>query len=448
MSSGCGLPVPLPGTNSPGRPGAGDDGYVSRGDDVPPDDAEFLDAGPERGVGAAFRLRRRPKLLLLLVAAAAGAVAVIAGVRSSGSPAGSTTAPPRAAGPRSPAPGSSPAAGSGVVPAPAVPVTVLGHPLLGVHASWELFGRGPGVVVRIQFAGGRITRTAYPALLSGGPVTFVTDAEGALVRPVDFVPGYLIPDAGPAREAPGELGAGGPAFPGPDPRHLWVSSGTSGDRMVLVGMDGRRTGPSIAAPPQGPPVNASLLAVPDQTGYLLFPGTGGAYDARPGGTSRVTTGTVLAVGPTRWLTSGCNSHARCRPVVINRSTGVRYPLSTRVPLSARLNGAVPPTAGVISPDGATAAVLAGSPQARIEIIDLATGAAHALPLRIDLSGAGTGRAWETMVWSPDSRWLFVAARGDLDAVSRRTGQITNLSHTLGPVLPQLFQLSMPNVPAG
>jgi hypothetical protein len=97
---------------------------------------------------------------------------------------------------------------------------------------------------------------------------------------------------------------------------------------------------------------------------------------------------------------------------------------------------------VISPDGATAAVPVGSPQARIEIIDLATGAAHALPLRIDLSGADTGWAWEAMVWSPDSRWLFVAARGDLDAVSQRTGQITNLSHTLGPALPQLFQLSM------
>ena len=48
----------------------------------------------------------------------------------------------------------------------------------------------------------------------------------------------------------------------------------------------------------------------------------------------------------------------------------------------------------------------------------------------------------TVLWSPDSRWLFVAARGDLDAVSQRTGQITNLSHTLGPALPQLFQLSM------
>ena len=416
---------------------------MSRGDDVPPDDVEFLDAGPERGVGAAFLLRRRPKLLLFLVAAVA--VAVIAVVRSGGSPAGSPMTSPRAAGSRSSAPGPSSTASPGAVSAPAAPVAILGHPLPGVHARWELFGRGPGVVVRIQFARGRITRTAHPALSSGGPVTFVTDAEGALVRPIDFVPGYLIPDGEPARAAPGALDAGGPAFPGPDPRHLWVSSSTSDDRMVLVGMDGRRTGPSIAAPPQSSPVNTSLFAIPDQTGYLLFPGIGGVYDVRPGGTSRVTTGTVLAVGPTRWLTDVCNSHARCRPVVIDRSTSARYPLSTRVPLSSRPNGAVLSTAGVISPDGATAAVLAGSPQARIEIIDLVTGTAHALPLRIGLSEAGMGWAWESMAWSPGSRWLFIAD-GDLYAASQRTGQITNLSHTLGPALPQLFQLSMRNVP--
>src|SRR5579859_8050973 len=300
---------------------------MSRGDDVPPDDVEFLDVGPERG--AAFRLRRPPKLLLFVIAAMAVAVAVIAVVRSGGSPARSPTTPPRAAGPRSSAPGPSSTASSGDVSTPTVSLTILGHPLLGVHARWELFGRGPGVVIRIQFADGRITRTAHPALASGGPVTFVTDAEGALVRPIDFVPGYLIPDGEPAREAPGPLGAGGPVFPGPDARHLWVSS-SSGDRMVLVGMDGRRAGPSITAPPQGSPVNPSLVAIHDQAGYLLFPGTGGVYDARPGGTSRVTTGTVLAVGPTRWLTAECDGQARCRPMAIDRSTGVRHPLSTRI----------------------------------------------------------------------------------------------------------------------
>jgi hypothetical protein len=412
---------------------------MSRADDGPPDDVDVLEAGPERGLGATSRLRRRPVLLLLV--AAAVALAGVAVARSGGRPAGSRAAPAPAAGSRSPASGPSPAAGSGVVPVPAVSVTILGHPLLGVQAPWELFGRGPGVVIRIQFAGGRITRTALPALPSGGPVTFVTDAEGALVRPIDLVPGYLIPDGEPAREAPGPPGAGGPVFPGPDARHLWVPGGSSGDRMVLAGMDGRRAGPSITAPPQGSAVNASLQAIPDQAGYLLFPGTGGVYDARPGGTSRVTTGTVLAVGPTRWLTAECTGHAPCRTIAIDRSTGVRHPLGTRI------SGTAQSTAGVISPDGSTAAVLAGSSQARIEIIDLATGAAHALPLRIDLPAIDMGWAWESMAWSPDSRWLFAAAGGDLYAVSQHSGQITNLSHALGPALPHLSQLSMRNVPA-
>src|SRR5580700_2548825 len=189
---------------------ARDDGCMSHGDDVPPDGVEFLDAGPERGMGAASRLRRRPKLLLV-VAAVAVAAAVTAVVGSGGSPAGSPTTLPRAASSRSSVPGPSSTASSGVVSTSAAKVTILGHPLLGVRARWELFGRGPGEVVRIQFARGRITWTAHPPLSSGGPVTFVTDAEGALVRPIDFVPGYLIPDGEPAREAPGALGAGGPA---------------------------------------------------------------------------------------------------------------------------------------------------------------------------------------------------------------------------------------------
>src|SRR3984893_19362614 len=93
-------------------------------------------------------------------------------------------------------------------------------------------------------------------------------------------------------------GRSAPAGPGPAPRHLWVASGAAGDRMVLVGMDGRSTGVPIAVPAG----SSQLSAIPDQTGYLLFPGIGGVYDVRPGRTSRVTTGTVLAVGPPRWLT--------------------------------------------------------------------------------------------------------------------------------------------------
>ena len=226
---------------------------MSRGDDVPPDGAEILDAGPGPGVGAASRLLAPPAE----VAAAPGRGRGGSGGRDcwcslrrppGGFPRGTCGARPAANGRARP----SPAASSGVVPASAAPATVLGHPFVGVHAGWELFGRGPGVVVRIQFAGGRVTRTAYPALLSGGPVTFVTDAEGALVRPIDLVPGYLIPDAKPAREAPGAVGAGGrvprprPAAPVGTGRRQRRPDGAGRDGRAPRGPVDRRTAPGLA----------------------------------------------------------------------------------------------------------------------------------------------------------------------------------------------------------
>ena len=44
-----------------------------------------------------------------------------------------------------------------------VTVTDAGHRLLGVRAGWELLGYGPGRVVRVQPAQGRVTQTVVPA---------------------------------------------------------------------------------------------------------------------------------------------------------------------------------------------------------------------------------------------------------------------------------------------
>src|SRR5690242_14980040 len=49
-----------------------------------------------------------------------------------------------------------------------VQVTGVGRPLLGVRAGWELLGLGPGQVVRVRLAQARVTRTAFPGLLSSG----------------------------------------------------------------------------------------------------------------------------------------------------------------------------------------------------------------------------------------------------------------------------------------
>ncbi len=91
------------------------------------------------------------------------------------------------------------------------------------------------------------------------------------------------------------------------------------------------------------------------------------------------------------------------------------------------------TAGLISPDGATAAMT-----------DPITGAVHLVTLAdgvdrpVDVS-ADTRSADGAIVWEPDSRWLFVADRyGDLAAVERRTGQVRHF----GTVLPELRQLAV------
>ncbi len=63
-------------------------------------------------------------------------------------------------------------------PAPVSPRTTdLGRPVLGITAGWELFGRGPDSMVRIELAKGRLTRTAVPGLGSSGPVSFLVGPD-------------------------------------------------------------------------------------------------------------------------------------------------------------------------------------------------------------------------------------------------------------------------------
>jgi hypothetical protein len=86
----------------------------------------------------------------------------------------------------------------------------------------------------------------------------------------------------------------------------------------LISADGRPTRVSIPIP-----AGLSAQAVSDGAGYLLFSGTGGVYDARPGGLHRITTGSLLAAGPTGWLATDCDDDHRCVTVLIDRASGAR-----------------------------------------------------------------------------------------------------------------------------
>jgi hypothetical protein len=166
----------------------------------------------------------------------------------------------------------------------------------------------------------------------------------------------------------------------------------------------------------------------------LFNGLGGVYDARPDGIRRVTTGALVAVGRTRWLTMECDDQDRCSSVVIDRASGARHVLGGT---PSFVNAGI----GVISPDGSTAAFLSVNPADGapiLRLLDLASGVDRALPRSIT---AGQAFSDGGLGWSPDSRWLFVARpNGHILAVDARTSHVQDL----GTGLTQISLLAIRN----
>ena len=312
----------------------------------------------------------------------------------------------------------------------AVAVTETGHRLLGVTAGWQLFGYGPNQVIRIQPARGRITRTPVPPLQNNGPVFFMAGPGRVIIRPLDFVPGYLVPDGHPARTLSGALSNGGIVIQGPQPGTVWWQAGNGPDSMSLVWLDGSTTGVSMPLP-EGVWVTTS-----DGRGDVLASSeTGVMYDVSPGGFRRFT-GALAAVGSTRWLIVNCSGagqrsagqagsgHSHCLDVVINLETGARRALPGPPPDTAA-------GSGVIAPDGLVAAVFRNNGgQWGLHLVNLASGADQRVGVRLPHRTPGP----QTLAWSPDSRWLFVvAAHGTLAAVDTRTGQVQGLGVALPPV---------------
>jgi hypothetical protein len=339
---------------------------------------------------------------------------------------------------------SRPTAGAAPVPPPML--TVVGHPLLGVTAGWELFARGPDDLLRIQFAQGRITRTYVPPLETASPdVAFIVGAHEAVIRPFDLVPGYVVPDGGQARPLTGLLADGGPVVPGPPgSQAAWVTSGSpTSPALSLVTLTGRRSGPIIHFQPGGPQLPDT--AVTDGRGdVLVTDGHFDVYDTGPGW-GRPVPGPVLAVGPATWLIDVCDAQYRhCRNEVVDVTTGSRRVLPAPATASAPFYFFWPPT-GVISPDGGTAAVAENGRGGRltVHLIDLRTGATRDLNVPLSAPGSdfalGGDASEQSMAWSPDGRWLFVAASGGrLVAVNPRTGR----AESLGVSLPAVDQVAI------
>jgi hypothetical protein len=378
---------------------------------------EIVHFGSDRSLGS----RRLPSIALAcLIVAAIVAVAV----RGTGQPA------PHAA----------------KTPPPAIRVISAGHPLLGGPAGWELFARGPDDLLRIQLARGTISATYVPPLQSANPdVEFVIGAHEVVIRSTDLVPGYVVPDGGQARLLTGPLAGDGPLVPGPPPAQAaWVDSGEpTSPALSLITLTGRRAGPTIRFQPGGPQVPAT--AVSDGRGYVLVTteSSFSVYDAGPGW-DRPVPGTVVAVGHASWLVLACDAlYRHCHYEIVDSADGARRVLPGRI---AGYPSYVswPPT-GVIAPDDSTAAVPESERdgQLTVHLINLRSGANRDLNIVLGAYYSnlplGTGLVDQSMVWSPDSRWLFVvAAGGKLMAVDAETGR----AELLWAKLPAVSQVAI------
>ncbi len=387
----------------------------------------FVVGSADEPAGTAPPREPWPRWFTLAVAAVVVVVLVAALNRHRRRPAGSTGDRPAddaglatPAAPRTSAPATS--APATVLPSAAVSVTRLGHPLFGTTGNWELFGRGDGVLVRIQPAAGRITRTTIPGLQSGGPVFMLAGSDRVVIRPLDNVPGYLVADGKPASQLAPLLNQG-PILPGPAPNQMWQQPTDDHEPvMALATLAGVRLASFIRIPLD----SSAFDATPDGAGYLLFSGIGGVYDARPDGIRRISTGAVLAVGPTGWLVVECDEQYRCQTVLVGRLDGSRRVVNAGTVSRNQI--------GVISPDGATAAMQTSDSNGRsgLYLLDLASGKRRVVQISISQEFIYPG-----ISFSPDSSLLFaVAADGKLAVINRRTGAVG----TLGAPLPVLTQL--------
>jgi hypothetical protein len=397
-----------------------DDGRVGGGEEPRPAEVDWIELGRPTGPDGPDRRSWRSRWWLLLIPTVI-ALVVVGAVRHGGTRSASPSTRPSTPAPRVSVAGSAPAA------AP-VSITRLGHALLDVPAGWEIFGRGPAGVVRIQLAAGVITRTRVPGLAAAGSLSFVVGPTELIIRPSDpGATGYLVPDGRPAKpQLPGALADADAAFPGPDPGHLWVQSGSSA-LISLVGFDGKPTEVSFPVPAG----NGSVSS--DNAGGLIFTDYAGAYALRPDGLHRITRGALLAAGRTRWLVAECDDQHHCATIVIDRARGSRRVLG---PVQA--DESVQP--GVISPDGTTAALLVErtSLAPSLYLLDLTSGSASTVA---PADGPCNQQSFE---WSPDSHWLFDTSSvpGDLCLIDRHTGQ----TQTLPAALPLINQLSFRNTP--
>ena len=276
----------------------------------------------------------------------------------------------------------------------------------------QIAGYGDGVVHRIDIDSGEIISVEATPIGSSAPVFVMSDSNGVSVVAYDNVDGIRVEGdvATPITDDP----FGGLMLAGPRPDTLWVPGDRSSGTYELYDSLGQPTGDIILLPEFA----ASASGADGAGGIVSLSTLGGAYALDPTGVERITTGELLALGPTAAVAEECDEAYNCGVVIIDRLTGDRSPFEDPV-LAASL--AEPPsraflTGHAVAPS-ADVALLYEQVSHGFVFVELDTGRATTAPPPDPQS---------IVVWSDDGRAAVYLSDGRLQIFDRATSSVRAL----------------------
>lgn len=228
----------------------------------------------------------------------------------------------------------------------------------------------------------------------------------------------------------------------PLPTDVWQVFHASGaatmwlaDNDVLTGQPGAVREVDAHGDPTGRAVEVPTLpAMYDGAGAFIVTVGGDWFAVSADGSSRLTTGALLAASATAALVEECDEQLMCTVSVVDRQTGARRTLAMPPP-SVSGAGAWIPEGASISPDGRFATMTVQNPaQAyrwQLIAIDLTTEAVHVLA---DDSYVPAVR------WTADSRFAFFAHFTEIAAFDTSTGEVVPVLTDQGSANPYAFDM--------
>jgi hypothetical protein len=305
----------------------------------------------------------------------------------------------------------------------AVPAAEMAIQIVGVQPS--------GRVIELDTATGDLATTELDMGV-GMPSGIYAGPDWILVTSPDSTGGRLLR----GREEPETISVGQMWLfhhqPGTDRFWRIREPMTYGERFVIseVMFDGSETGVRFES--DGRFWSNGADAVP---GLVVSGAPGGSYHVGPDGSHRITTGYVLAVGPTVALATECGeSIDTCGLVVVDRTTGTSTPLTPvfpegeeespeRLMFESAANYGYPGLLAAISPDGRYSPILINGRDQDFGVIDLVTGEF------IQFGDTPQSSLW----WSPDSRSAMYLVNGHLTVYDLETRTTYEVSQDVFPL---------------